>query len=337
MSIKLRPLHEQVLFITGASSGVGLTTVHLAVEKGAKVFMVARNRDELERIQIDLSAKGYEVESSAIDVADMDQLKAAVDKCISIFGRIDTFVNNAGVTLFSKILDTNILEAKRLFETNYWGMVIGCKVVIPHLKDKGGVIINLGSFLSDLNDPSQPFYVSSKCAEKSFFDILRNEISIEKLPIHLSLIVLPSINSPMLDHALAHNCQPAFLPPVYDVKIVAEMILKMAVNPLREIRIGSLGHVIPNVGKFFPNLTNRVLRSFYQKNKYITQRLIESNTEKNLFHFPSNEGMERGYFETYVIKNSLLVDLALRKIPTKFTLIVAGVYFLFNRVKKRQF
>jgi NADP-dependent 3-hydroxy acid dehydrogenase YdfG len=337
MPLKLKPLHEQVIFITGATSGIGLATVHLAVEQGAKVFMTARNEEDLQRIQDEMRQNGYDTAYAVADVGEIDQLQFAADQCVNTFGRIDTFVNNAGITIYSKLLDTTTEEAKRLFDTNFWGVVNGCKVAVPIMKDNGGVIINMGSVLSRIALPIQGIYSASKHAVKAYTDSLRAELMAQNFPLQLTLILPSSINTPYVEHARSHIGEPRHSPPVYATDVVARAILRCAVRPTRELGIGAVPFLLPYVEMFLPKLydrfTSRYFREKTQQNRGSSYPREHGNAG-NLFAIPSHEGHQSGHYSGHVMKSSLLTELSMRKRLVKGSAFLAIVGFLFNRSLK---
>jgi short-subunit dehydrogenase len=335
MGIILKPLHQQVMFITGASSGIGLATVHRAVEQGAKVFMVARNEDELQRIQDEMRNNGYETAYSVVDVAEQDQLQFAVDQCITTFGRIDTFVNNAGITIYSKVLDTTLDEAKRLFDTNFWGVVNGCKVAVPVMREHGGTIINIGSVLSNVSLPIQGVYSASKHAVKGFTDAMRRELMAEKAPIQVTLIMPSAIDTPYPEHGRSHIGEPVHTPPVYSADVVAKAILKCAEKPMRELGVGSSAFLFPLLDRFFPKLQDKIMSSrFYMEdgqssNKRLTHR--ENGEAGTLFHPPAHEGSERGHYPGHVMKSSMMTEIAEKKGILRGGAVLGGLAMLIYR------
>ncbi|MBA2406070.1 MAG: SDR family NAD(P)-dependent oxidoreductase, partial [Bdellovibrionales bacterium] len=94
MSVKQKPLNQQVIFIAGATSAIGLATVMMAVAQGAKVFMVARHENELQKIQDEMRIKNYATAYALADLGEVDQVQYAADVCLSTFGTIDTWINN---------------------------------------------------------------------------------------------------------------------------------------------------------------------------------------------------------------------------------------------------
>lgn len=329
MAVKLKPLHQQVLFITGATSGIGLATVHRAVEQGAKVFMVARNEDELQRIQDDMRHKGYDTAFAVVDVAEQDQLQYAVDQCVATFGGIDTFINNAGISIYGRVLETTIDEAKRLFDTNFWGVVNGCKVAVPVLRQYGGALINIGSVLSNVALPIQGLYSASKHAVKGYTDALRRELIAEKAPIQVTLIMPSAIDTPYPEHARSHFGEPMHTPPVYSADVVAKAILKCAEKPTRELGVGSSAFFFPFLDKFFPNLQDRIMTKGFMEKKGHVER--ENGNAGNLFRIPSEEGHEEGHYSGHVMKSSLMTEMAERKSWFQGGAVIGGLTWFFLR------
>src|SRR5687767_14799616 len=153
MSIKLKPLDQQVIVITGASSGIGLATAETAVQKGAKVVLAARSEETLDRVVSRLNAGGERALFVPCDVADRKQVERVAQDAVSRFGRIDTWVNNAGVAIYARLDEGSEEDNRRLFETNFWGVVNGSLAALPYLKSAGGALINVGSEVSEAAVP----------------------------------------------------------------------------------------------------------------------------------------------------------------------------------------
>lgn len=245
MALAVKGCHQQVIFITGATSGIGLATVREAVARGAKVFMVARHEQELQKIQDEMRQNQFETAYAVADVAEFEQLQSAADKCIATFGRIDTWINNAGITIFARLLDTTEEEAKRLFDTNFWGMVNGCKLAVPLMRERGGGIINVGSVLSRTADPLQGIYTAAEHAIKGFTDALRKEFQEERLPVQVSLVLPGAVDTPFIEHARSKVGEVGVTGPVLTPEEVAQVLLKCAVRPEKEVNVGFFSRVIP--------------------------------------------------------------------------------------------
>jgi short-subunit dehydrogenase len=331
MALKLKPLHQQVLFITGTTSGIGLATLHRAVEQGAKVFMAARNEEELQRIQDEMRNKGYDTAYSVIDVAEQEQLQFAVDQCLATFGTIDTFINNAGISLYGRLMDTTMDEARRLFDTNFWGVVNGCKVAVPILKRSGGVIINIGSVLSEVALPIQGLYSASKHAVKGYTDALRRELLADKAPIQVTLIMPGAIDTPYPEHARSHIGEPIHTPPVYSADVVAQAILRCATKPTRELGVGASSFLFPFLDRWFPNLQDKVMAKFYMEkgqSNEIEEIPREHGDAGNLFLAPTEEGHENGHYPGHVSQSSFMTEVVERKNWIKGSVLIGGLVWL---------
>jgi short-subunit dehydrogenase len=226
------------VLITGASSGIGRQSAIRFGRAGAKVILVARNGAALREAVAEIEQEGGEAIHAVADVAEVDQLKAAAEEGVARFGRIDTWVNNAGVGMYTKILDTKIADDRRLFETNFWGLVNGSRLAVPYLRAAGGgALINVGSEVSDISIPIQGMYATSKHAVLGFTDALREEILADGLPISVTLIKPAAINTPFPRHAKNNFDRDATLPaPVYAVDLVADQIARRGARRARILR-----------------------------------------------------------------------------------------------------
>ena len=176
MNFRLRKLSDQAIVITGASSGIGLVTARLAAKRGARVVLNARNEQALRQVTAEINATGGEAIHVAGDVGKFDDVKKIASEAIRHFGGFDTWVNNAGVSIYGPVLDQSLEDQRRLFETNYWGVVHGSIVACTHLRGRGGALINVGSVLSDIAIPIQGTYCATKHAVKGYTDALRLEL-----------------------------------------------------------------------------------------------------------------------------------------------------------------
>lgn len=265
MAIQLKPLSQQVVFITGASSGIGRVTARRAAALGAKVALVARNGEALRVVVDEITKEGGQAIHAVADVADMEQLRAAADAAVSAFGRIDTWVNNAGVGLFTDITENNVDDDKKLFETNFWGIVNGSRLAVGYLRD-GGALINLGSEVSDIATPTQGMYAASKHAVMGFTDAFRMEVIKSELPISVTLIKPAAIDTPFAKHARNTTDKATTLPPpVYSPELVADQILHAAENPVRDLYVGGGGRAMALLAEHFPTLSDWVISKMMPK------------------------------------------------------------------------
>ena len=262
MAVKLKPLADQVMVITGASSGIGLVTARLAAKRGARVVLVSRSKTDLKRAVARIEQNGGEAIYVVADVAEPHEVEAVAEEATRAFGGIDSWVNNAGVSIYGPLVEVPLADARRLFETNYWGMVHGSLVAAAYLRERGGSIINVGSIVSDVSVPLQGHYAASKHAVKGFTDTLRMELEKEEAPISVSLVKPAAIATPFARHARSYmETEPNLPPPVYDPRVVARTILRCAEHPVREITVGGGGRMMAAMGKVAPRLTDRYMEA----------------------------------------------------------------------------
>lgn len=293
MSVPLKPLKDQVVFITGASSGIGLTTARMAAEQGAKVVLVARNQEALARASDEINAAGGDSMYAVADVADIGQFTSAAEAAVRKYGRIDTWVNNAGVGTFGRIEDVDISDDRRTFETNFWGVVNGSRLAVEYLK-AGGALINVGSVVSDVAIPLQGMYSASKHAVMGFTDAFRMEVEEAKLPISVSLIKPAAIDTPFAQHAKSYLGVEATLPPpVYAPELVADQILHAATHPVRELYVGGGGKLMATLSQLFPVFMDWYLQKVVTKQQASDRPL----TEEESLHESHSRAEQYGHVE----------------------------------------
>lgn len=259
MSVTLKPLREQVIVITGASSGIGLATAQAAARVGARVVLAARNGDALAQIEHDITASGGTAIHVAADVSRREDVEKLAQVAVERFGGFDTWVNNAGLSIFGRLEDVSDADSRRLFDVNFWGLVYGSLVAAKHLKNRGGALINLGSVLSDVAVPIQGMYSVTKHAVKGFTDALRLELEAEGAPISVTLIKPTGIDTPFTEHAKNYMAQEPKLPdPVYRPEEVAAAILHAAAHPERDIYVGTSGRLMSALNHQFPRVMDKV-------------------------------------------------------------------------------
>lgn len=313
MRVKLKPVEEQVIVITGATSGIGLATARAAVARGAKVILVSRDETDLGTVQAELEGEGGEVLAVAADVADTGALEQVAEEAIREFGRVDTWVNNAGVTIYGEIEQVAVEEARRLFETNYWGVVNGSLAALPHLKADGGALINVGSVLSETGYPLQGHYSASKHAVKGFTDSLRLELQHERAPVSVTLIQPAAIDTPYTEHGLnLMDVEPRHMPPVYAPDLVADAILACAERPHRNLRVGGAAKMFTVMEKVAPGLADRQKMSAFE-----AQRADGPPKDDDTLWAPRPGDVRvRGTYPGHVATTSVYTAVARRPVAT---------------------
>ncbi|WP_181305616.1 SDR family oxidoreductase [Rufibacter sp. XAAS-G3-1] len=331
MKYPLKPLHEQVIVITGASSGIGLATARAAAKKGATVVLAARNREALIAIEQEIRNEGGKAFHCVADVGRKEEVQWIADVALHECGGFDTWVNDAGVSIYGRLDEVSDEDNRRLFDTNFWGIVYGSLVAAQHLRTKGGAIINLGSEVSDIAIPLQGMYAASKHAVKAFTDALRIELMEDKAPVSVTLIKPAGIDTPYPEHAKNYTHKALTLPaPVYAPEEVAAAILHAAVHPHRDIMVGGGGKAMSALNKRFPGAMDWI------SSKIMSKEQVEDAPPVNRsgsLHQPSTAGNVRGNYKGHVMKTSLYTRAVMHPVATSAIFVAAGaaVYALMNR------
>jgi short-subunit dehydrogenase len=324
MSVKLKKLNEQVIVITGASSGIGLATARMAASRGARVVLCSRNIQELVKIVEDIRVQGGQALAVECDVTDVDAVKRVSDLAVQEFGGLDTWVNNAGATIYGKLTEVPMEEKRQLFEVNFWGTVNGCRAAVPVLRTMGGALINIGSVLSERAIPIQGMYSASKHAVKAYTDSLRMELEAEGYPISVSLVKPGPINTPYSDHAINRmDHHPTHTAPVYAPEIVAEAILSCATHPQRDIFVGGSAKVFSLMETFVPRLVDFVMEKFMMEDGQSNPKLDAVPQTESLRQAPKKEGQTRGSYDGKTLESSAYTKAAMN--PGTTLLIGAGL------------
>lgn len=261
MSVKLKKLEDQVIVITGASSGIGLATAETAAERGAKVVLAARSERTLNDVVQRIAASGGHAIAVFCDVTERAQAERLAEAAIAKFGRIDTWVNNAGLGMYGRLDETLEADARRLFDINFWGLVNGSLAALPHLKRNGGALINVGSEVSDAYVPLLGIYTASKHAVKGFTDTLRVEVEeVDEAPVSITLIQPTAVDTPFPQHARNFTDREPKLPePTIDPQEVADAILDAAETPTRAKTVGAVSKLNTTMAKLAPGLADHMV------------------------------------------------------------------------------
>ncbi|MGH7510450.1 MAG: SDR family oxidoreductase [Gemmatimonadales bacterium] len=321
MKLKLKRLEDQVMVITGGTSGIGLVTAKRAAERGARVVLCARNEAELRDTVTAIEEGNGTARAVVADVANQEDVERLAATAVDEFGALDTWVNNAGVSFYGRLGEVAVEDMRRVFEVNFWGTVYGARAALPRLRGAGGALINIGSVLSDRAMPLQGAYSASKHAVKGFTDALRMELEEEGAPISVTLIKPSAIDTPYYANAKNYmSVEPRPPAPVYAPEVVANAILRAAEHPIRDITIGGGGRLLSALGTAMPRLTD-----FYmERAMFDAQRSDTPAVERagNLYTHPAEEGMERGGYPGHVMQSSAYTRAALS--PGK-ALLAAGL------------
>ncbi|WP_226480570.1 SDR family oxidoreductase [Natrinema amylolyticum] len=311
----LKSLEEQVIVITGASSGIGLTTARMAADRGARVVLAARSEDALREATEEIRADGGEAEYVVADVSDRDDVREIAETTAESYGGFDTWVNGAAVSIYGTLTDVPVEDMREQFEINVWGLLYGSLEAAERLKerDEGGAIVNIGSIVSDRAIILQGSYSASKHAVKGFTDTLRMELEREGAPVSVTLVKPSATDTPFAEHAKNHMDAEASLPaPVYAPETVARTILDVAEDPQREITVGAGGENMVVLGRTLSSAMDTLMETVF----YDQQRKDRPPSDRNGLDEPTRDLEERGSYEGHVAESSLYTRFRQGRVPT---------------------
>ncbi|PNY79586.1 short-chain dehydrogenase [Deinococcus koreensis] len=312
------------MVITGASSGIGLSTARRAAGAGAKLILAARSEGALNDLVAELKGAGAQAVAVVADVSREEDVRQIAQTAQDTFGGFDTWVNNAGVGMYGRLDEVSVADMRRVFDINYWGLVYGSLEAVRVLRERGGALINVGSTVSERAIPLQGTYAASKHAIKGFTDALRMELEDSGAPVSVTLIKPGPIDTPFPLNArnyLPHK--PQHVPPVYAPETVARAILHAAAHPVRDVSVGSGGRGISVFGGLAPRATDRAMEGF------IIPRTESAEPprpqERNALEHPSERLSEHGDYPGHVQKTSSYTAAALHPGLVRVAVVGAGL------------
>jgi NAD(P)-dependent dehydrogenase (short-subunit alcohol dehydrogenase family) len=257
----MKRIAEQVVVITGASSGIGRACALAFGKRGAAVVLAARNAEALNHVAGEIAAAGGRAHVVVTDVALWPQVQHLADVAVRQFGRIDTWINNAAVNEHASVEQMTIEELDRIIQVNLMGQIYGMKAALgPMRRQKSGTIINMGSAVSTRAVPLHAPYVASKHAIAGFTDSLRMELMHEKMPITVTLIQPGFIDTPFFHNARSKlGAQSRPIPPIYAPEVVADTVLFAAEHPRRNLVVGGQAAFAIFLDKLSPGLLDRLM------------------------------------------------------------------------------
>ena len=258
---KLNPIKEQVVVIVGASSGIGRECALRFASKGAKLVVAARDEQALSTLVDEISAKGGEALYQVCDATVPAEVVAIAQLAEARFGQVDTWVNDAAVSIYAKFWETTPEEFRRVMEVNYLGQVNGCLAALPALRRTGkGAIIAISSVESIVSLPLHAAYSASKHAVEGAMDALRRELMAEGIPISVTSVKPATINTPFFNNSRNKmDVKPKGPSPIYDPGVVADCVLYAAAHPVRDLFAGGAAKMMASAQMNAPGVVDRML------------------------------------------------------------------------------
>ncbi len=233
-----RNLEDAVIVITGASSGIGRATALQFAGKGATVVLAARREEALRDVAAECEALGSRALAIPTDVTDEAAVEALARSAVEQFGRIDVWINNAGVTMYGLFHDTDVRSNRRVVEVNLLGVIHGSHAALTYMRERGsGVIINMSSGFGKFAAAYQAAYVATKFGVRGFSEALR--LDLKGTGIEVCTVMPTSIDTPIYRYAA--NYTGHLLRPIghlLEPEKVAQTLVRLAQKPQREVVVG---------------------------------------------------------------------------------------------------
>jgi NAD(P)-dependent dehydrogenase (short-subunit alcohol dehydrogenase family) len=261
MKIKLKPISDQVVVIAGATSGIGRLAAIRFAEKGAKVVVSGRSQEALEALESEICSLGGESTAFAADVTNFEQMRTLAERAAAAYGRIDTWVQVAAVSVYATLEETRPEEFKQVIDTNLNGQAYGAMAALPYLRSSGGgAFISISSVEARRSIPWHSAYAASKHGVLGMLEALRLELKYEETPVSVTNILPSSINTPFYDKSLTRlGVRPKGIPPIYEPEVVVDAILYAAEHPVREIVVGGAGKSLGLAERLSPSLADSAM------------------------------------------------------------------------------
>lgn len=275
-----REVRDSVVVITGASSGIGRATALEFAREGARVVLASRSKSALKDVAKECEDVGADCLVVETDVSEEDEVEHLARKAVDEFGRIDVWVNNAGVGLHSRFDETPDEAFHQLLNTNLMGTIYGARAAIRQFRHQHeGVLINVSSVASIGRFPFNTYYTISKAGVSSLGDSLRRELLDSNIEV---CTVLPaSTDTPFFQHAA--NFFGRAVKPLGSIDPpdkVARAIVDTARNPKHEVMVSKEGYAISVMSQVAPRLSDRAARKMTEVGHF--QKKPQSETMGNL-------------------------------------------------------
>jgi NADP-dependent 3-hydroxy acid dehydrogenase YdfG len=262
----MQPIYEQVVVITGASSGIGRAVALEFAARRGRLVLAARDERALESVAGECRTRGADAVVVPTDVTDESAVFALRDAAVARHGRIDIWVNDAAVYALGRFEDTPSDVFRRILETNVLGVVHGSKAALGQFRIQGtGRLINMGSSAGLVPFAEASAYCASKHGVHAITEIIRQELV--GTDIHASLVAPATVDTPLFQHAANYTYRDLrAMPPIYTPERVARAVVACARRPKRIVRIGSMPRFMQLNRSLMPGVFERTQLKLIEKN-----------------------------------------------------------------------
>ena len=256
-------LRNQVVVVTGASSGIGRTTAEAFARKGCAVVLAARREEALVAAAQECEKhRGARTLVVPTDTTDAGAVEDLARRTVAEFGRIDVWVNNAAVNAFGRFEDVPLEDFRKVLDVNVMGYVHGARAALRVMRQQGtGTLINISSIAGAVSQPYSHPYSMSKHAVQGLGSSLRQQLRVEGVKgVHVCTVMPATIDTPHFQQAANFTgSKVVAMPPVYTPERVARAVVDLARHPRREVVVGPAGRVLVRQSRMAPGITERTM------------------------------------------------------------------------------
>ncbi|MES2418082.1 MAG: SDR family oxidoreductase [Bacteroidota bacterium] len=262
---------QQIIVITGASSGIGKALAEELAKRGANLVLAARQYVTLCEITASLEEK-YQIKALAVqtDVSKEDDCKALIEQTINTFGKIDVLINNAGISMRALFNDLDLSVLKNLMDVNFWGTVYCTKFALPEILKTKGSIVGVSSIAGYRGLPGRTGYSSSKFAMNGFMEALRTELLKTGVQVMVACPGFTTSNirvSALAKDGLAHGETSMEEGKMMTAEEVAQRISDGILKRKRTLIMTGQGKLAVWMNKLFPAFTDKKVFELFAKEK----------------------------------------------------------------------
>ncbi|MFM7488624.1 MAG: SDR family oxidoreductase [Cytophagales bacterium] len=255
-------MKDKVVIITGGSSGIGKALAEVFSQRGSKVLITGRNKQDLLNAQQNLQAKGLEIAVFQADVSTENDNRMMVEETMRLFGRIDILINNAGVSMRALFEDFSLEAFRKVMNINFYGTVYATRYALPHIIRSKGSVVGISSINGKRSTPARSAYAASKFAMEGFLETLRTEVMTRGVHV---LVVSPGFTaSNIRKRSLTKDGTPQGDSPrkeneMMTAEAVANHVYRAVLMRKRNVTLTIKGKLAIWINKWWPSLADKLV------------------------------------------------------------------------------